>query len=87
MSAIWIPPALALVAVLGLVYASLAYLVLGKSWHDGLWFFVMAFGGFWVGELLAYLLGLEVFRLGQVHLVEGTLFAWLFIFAYAWLRG
>ncbi len=87
MSMIWIPPSLALVALLGLVYASLAYLVLGKRWRDWFWFLGMAFVGFWVGELLAYLLRLEVFRLGQVHLVEGTLFAWLFIFAYAWLRG
>ena len=43
--------------------------------------------GFFVGQLIAFLLQLDVMQIGQVHVIEGTLMAWLFMLAIAWLKG
>ncbi|HHB91254.1 MAG TPA: hypothetical protein ENK60_08100 [Anaerolineae bacterium] len=82
-----IPPSIALIALLGAVYGALFYLWKGKTWSELFLFMVIAILGFFVGQLVAFLLDLEVVTIGQVHFVEGTLFAWLFMLAIAWLKG
>ncbi len=82
-----IPPSIALIALLGAVYGALFYLWKGKTWSELLLFMIIAILGFFVGQLVAFLLDLEVVTIGQVHFVEGTLFAWLFMLAIAWLKG
>ena len=82
-----IPPAIVLSVVIGGIYGALFYLWKGKSWSDLALFIIVAILGFFVGQLIAFLLQLNVLKLGQVHFIEGTLFAWLFMLAIAWLKG
>jgi FtsH-binding integral membrane protein len=87
MSFLAIPPALAVIAVLGVIYGALFHLWRGKSWRDLGYFILMALIGLIVGQLIGVFLELNVLKLGQVHIVEGTIFAWLFMLAFAWLKG
>ncbi len=82
-----IPPAIILSAVIGGIYGALFYLWKGKTWSDLALFIIVAILGFFVGQLVAFLLQLDVMMVGQVHLIEGTLLAWLFMLAIAWLKG
>ncbi len=87
MSILMIPPAIILSAVIGGIYGALFYLWKGKTWSDLALFIIVAILGFFVGQLVAFLLQLDVMMVGQVHLIEGTLLAWLFMLAIAWLKG
>jgi len=87
MSTLMIPPSIVLAIVIGFIYGALFYLWKGKTWSDLALFIVVGILGFFVGQLVAFVLGLDVLRLGQVHLIEGTLLAWLFMLAIAWLKG
>lgn len=73
----WIPPALLLGALLCIAYASLLHLWGGRSLRDLLVYAAAAAGGFAVGQLLGILLQLPLPRIGQVHIVEASIFAWL----------
>ena len=82
-----IPPSLLLMLVISVLYGALFYLWKGKTWSDLLLFMLVAMIGLLLGQLIAYLLGLDVARLGRVHIIEGTIFAWLLMLAIAWLKG
>lgn len=82
-----IPPSLLLMLVISVLYGALFYLWKGKTWSDLLLFMLVAMIGLLLGQIIAYLLGLDVARLGQLHLIEGTIFAWLLMLAIAWLKG
>jgi len=81
-----IPPAAAMIVLLATIYGALFHLWKGKTWSDLGRSIIAAILGFTVGQILALLFHLTIMRLGQVHLIEGSLFAWLFMFAIAWLR-
>ena len=87
MSIFAIPPALAIIVALSLVYGALFHLWKGKTWRDLALFILLALVGMILGQLLGAFLQLDVLKLGQVHLVEGTIFAWLLMLAFAWLKG
>jgi hypothetical protein len=87
MSIIFIPPVIAILLILSVVYGSIFHLIKGKGWRDLGVFILVAFLGFTMGQLIGVLLQLDVLKLGQVHLVEGTIFAWLLMLAFVWLRG
>ncbi len=82
-----IPPAIAVILILGIVFGALFYLWKGRTWSDLLLFIFVAMLGFAIGQLVAVMLQLNVLQIGQVHWVEGTLFAWLLMLAIAWLKG
>ena len=82
-----IPPAIILSALMGGVHGALFYLWKGKTWSDLALFLLVGILGFFVGQLVAHLLQLDVLMMGQVHVIEGALFAWLFMLAIAWLKG
>jgi len=42
--------------------------------------------GFGIGELAGDLLGLDILMIGQIHVVEGTIGAWLLLLVVRWLR-
>lgn len=73
----WIPPALLLSALLCIAYASLLHLWGGRSLRALLVYVAAAAGGFTVGQLLGVLLQLPLPRIGQVHVVEASIFVWL----------
>ncbi|HID34323.1 MAG TPA: hypothetical protein EYP25_07105 [Anaerolineae bacterium] len=82
-----IPPAIVLCILLGVAWGALFYLWKGRSWTEMALYIVVAILGFFVGQLIAFLLQLDVMKIGQVHVIEGTLMAWLCMLAIAWLKG
>jgi hypothetical protein len=83
----WIPPALLLGVLLSIAYASLLHLWGGRSLRDLLIYMAAAAGGFAVGQLLGVLLQLPLPRIGQVHIVEASIFAWLALIGARELTG
>ncbi|MCC6168130.1 MAG: hypothetical protein IT329_12965 [Caldilineaceae bacterium] len=83
----WIPPALLLSALLCIAYASLLHLWGGRSLRDLLIYAAAAAGGFAVGQLIGMLLQLPLPRIGQVHVVEASIFAWLALIGARELAG
>ena len=74
---ILLPPALLLSVVLSVAYAALLHLWKGRSLRDLVVYQRAAAGGFALGQLVGLLLQMPLPRMGQVHVVEATLFAWL----------
>ena len=87
MSFFAIPPAVVIILILSVIYGALFHLIRGKGWRDLFAFILLALIGFLFGQLAGIILQLNVFKLGQVHIVEGTIFAWLAMLAFVWLRG
>ena len=87
MSLFAIPPAVIVIIILGIFYGALAHLWKGQSWRDLGALILFALLGFTVGQIIGMILGMDVLKLGQVHLAEGTIFAWLVMLAFLWLKG
>jgi len=86
MSFFAIPPAIAIIVLLSIIDGALFHLWKGKTWRDLGFFILFALIGFIIGQIIGALLQLDVLKLGQVHVVEGTIFAWLLMLAFAWLK-
>lgn len=82
-----VPPAVLLSALLCAGYAGLLHLWGGRSLRDLLVYLAAAAGGFAVGQLLGVLLQIPVPRIGQVHVIEASLFAWLALIGARELAG
>jgi len=72
----FVPPALLLSVLLSVAYAGLLHLWKGRSLRDLLLYLVASALGFAVGQLLGLLLQIPLPRIGQVHVVEASIFAW-----------
>jgi hypothetical protein len=77
--------------VLSLIIAS-AYAAFFNLWQKGsakdlLLYLVACWLGFGIGELAADLLGLDVMMIGQIHILEGTVSAWLLLLLVKWLKA
>lgn len=72
-----VPPALLISALICTGYASLLHLWGGRTLRDLLVYWIAAAGGFAVGQLLGMLLQIPLPRIGQVHVIEASIFAWL----------
>jgi hypothetical protein len=72
-----VPPALLLGVLLSVAYATLLHLWKGRTLRDLLLYLIASAGGFAVGQLLGLLLQIPLPRIGQIHIVEATLFAWI----------
>lgn len=72
-----IAPALVLGLALSMAYAALLHLWKGRSLRDLVAYQIAAVGGFAVGQLVGLLLQMPLPRIGQVHIIEATIFAWL----------
>ncbi len=83
----WVPPAALLSVLLWTSYACLLHVWGGRSLRDLLVYWVAAAVGFSVGQLLGMLLQLPLPRIGQVHVVEASLFAWLALIGARELAG
>jgi hypothetical protein len=79
-------PSLFLAGLLSSAYASLFHIWKGRSLADLLLYLVAAWLGFGLGQLVGEAHGLRLFMIGPVHVVEGTLLAWLLLFAARWLK-
>jgi hypothetical protein len=77
--------------VLSLVIAS-AYAAVFNLWQRGsakdlLFYLLACWLGFGIGELAGDILSLDILMIGQIHVVEGTIGAWLLLVLVKWLRA
>jgi hypothetical protein len=76
-----IAPSLILGFVIASLYGLVFYLFFGQGWLRFILYWVVAITGFIIGHLLANLLGLSLFNIGELNFVEGTLVSWACLFA------
>jgi hypothetical protein len=72
-----IPPALVLGSLFCIGYAALWHLWIGRTGRE-LWVsLLMAFMGFGFGQAIGFLTAAPLWQIGQLHLLEASLGAWL----------
>jgi hypothetical protein len=71
------PPSLILSTLLSLLWATLWFVWRGSGWREWLVDVLVALLGFGAGQLVGGLLNLPLPSIGEVRVVEGTIFAWL----------
>ena len=79
-------PALVLSILIASAYGALFHVWKGETARDLLIYLVAGLVGFGLGQLAGNTLGLGVFMIGQVHVVEGSLMCWLVLFIAKWLK-
>ena len=72
-----VPPALLLSLLLSVAFASILHLWKGRTTRDLLLYLVASAVGFAVGQLLGLLLQIPLPTIGQVHVIEASIFAWI----------
>jgi len=70
-------PALLLSLVVALLYAALFHLWQGRTLRDLRVFCLAALAGFAIGQGVGLLVRLPWLVIGQVHMLEASLFSWL----------
>jgi hypothetical protein len=80
------PPALVLSLVLASIYAAGFHLWLGRNLRDLIFFWLAAVVGFASGQVVGQFLDLVPWTLGEVHIIEATVLAFLFLIIARWLR-
>jgi ABC-type uncharacterized transport system permease subunit len=79
-------PALLLSLVLASLYGALFYLWQGRGLRDMLFYWLAALVGFASGHIVGALWGFVPWTIGQVHVIEATVVAILFLMIARWLR-
>jgi uncharacterized membrane protein YjjP (DUF1212 family) len=80
------PPYLLIATMLGAVYGVLFHLWRGNTIRDLIIYFLTGILGFITGHILGSLLQLNFLLLGQIHLIEGTIFSWGLLFFMQWFK-
>jgi hypothetical protein len=78
-------PALVLSVVLAFTYATVFHLWKGRSLRDLLFFWLASAIGFATGQVVGTMLNLVPLAIGQIHLVEATVIALVFLLVARWL--
>ncbi len=78
-------PGLVFSAVVASVYAVAFHLWKGRTLRDLLFFWLAAVVGFAAGQIAASLLSITPWTIGQVHIVEASAIALLFLILARWL--
>lgn len=81
-----LPPSLILSTLLAVLWATIWFVWRGRGWRDWLVDVLAALLGFGLGQLLGWLLDLPLPTVGEVRVVEGTIFAWLALWFVQWWR-
>lgn len=79
-------PALLLSLVLASLYGALFALWQGRNLRDMLFYWLAALVGFASGHIVGALWGFVPWTIGQVHVIEATIVAILFLVIARWLR-
>lgn len=77
MSTSILSPSLVLSLVLSVGIAAMFHLWRGRSLRDLLLFLLVAFVGFGVGQLVGTIIRTPLLQVGDVHLLEASIGAWL----------
>jgi hypothetical protein len=72
-----VPPALLLGSLFCLGYAALLHLWIGRNGRDLLLGLLMATMGFGFGQAIGILTQMPLLQIGQLHLLEASMGAWL----------
>ncbi len=86
MNALFQPPGLVLSLLLASAIALAFYLWQGRHPRDLLLFWLASAAGFACGQLAGQALGVVPWTIGEVHVIEATALAILFLLALNWLR-
>ena len=81
-----IPPSLVLGFALSTLYSLVFFLVFGHGWLRFFFYWVVGMVGFLLGQWIAGLVGLSIFSIGELNLVEATAVSWVSLFAARALR-
>jgi hypothetical protein len=73
----WLSPALLLGALLSIAYASLYHLWMGRSLRELIVALLAAAIGFATGQSIGILTMASLLEIGQLHVLEGSICAWL----------
>jgi hypothetical protein len=79
-------PALVLSIIIASAYGALFHVWKGRTAKDLLIYLAAGLIGFGLGQLAGHTLGLGIFMIGQVHVVEASLICWLILFIAKWLK-
>jgi len=73
--------------VLSSLYGLVFYLLVGHGWLRLLLYWIVGIGGFFLGQLIASTVGLNIFNIGDATIIEGTVTSLLSLIAvWAWMR-
>ncbi|HXV96956.1 MAG TPA: hypothetical protein VEC93_00930 [Anaerolineae bacterium] len=72
--------------LLGGSYGALFHLWQGKTMRDLAIYVLTGIIGFGLGQGLGNLLGLDIFLIGPLHIVEATGLSWLSLWLMRWLK-
>jgi len=79
-------PALVLSIIMASAYGALFHVWKGETAQDLLIYLAAGLVGFGLGQLVSNTLGLGIFMIGQIHVVEASLICWLILFIAKWLK-
>ncbi|MEW5717351.1 MAG: hypothetical protein AB1817_01870 [Chloroflexota bacterium] len=63
--------------VLASLYGLAFYVIFGRGWLRLIFYWLVSIGGFFLGHWVAGLLGLAIFNIGELRVIEGTVASWL----------
>jgi hypothetical protein len=80
-------PSLVFAIAIASLYGFMFYLIFGHGWWRLVFYWLVAVAGFFLGQWIANLVGLAIFNVGEVKLVEGTLTSMLGLITVRAWRG
>ncbi len=79
-------PDLLLIILLGGAYGALFHLWRGKNFRELIIYFLTGIIGFGIGQAVGNVLGLNVFLIGALHIIEASVMSWVCLFVMQWLK-
>jgi hypothetical protein len=72
--------------LLASLYGAVFHFIWGKRWRDLALYWIAALVGFTIGQVVFDLVGLSVYLVGEVRVVESTVVSWVCLFVARWLN-
>ncbi len=79
-------PSLLLSALIASVYGALFHVWRGRSFRELPLYLIASGLGFALGQSIANLIGLDIFMIGPIHIIEASLGSWTMLFIARWLK-
>jgi uncharacterized membrane protein YeaQ/YmgE (transglycosylase-associated protein family) len=76
-----ISPTLILGFALSTLYSLVFFLVFGHGWLRFFFYWIVGIVGFILGQWIANLIGLSIFSIGELNLIEASVMSWVSLFA------
>jgi hypothetical protein len=70
-------PSLVFGFVLATLYGLVFYVFFGRGWLRLVSYWLVSVVGFFLGQWVVGLLGLAIFNIGELRVIEGTIVSWL----------